>query len=350
MPDAIETGDPAGLMATLRQLLASPNIASRRPVIEQYDHTILTNTVVAPGDGDAAVLRVKGTARGLAISLDCNSRYCWLDPRLGARHAVAEAARNVACVGGRPLALTNCLNFGNPEQPAGYFQLREAVQGIADASAALTLPVVSGNVSLYNETQGSAVLPTPAIGVVGVLDDVTRHATMRWRDGDTVLLLGDGEPAFGGSELLALRTGETFGTPPALDLEVEHRLSTFVRERIAAGELRTAHDVGLGGLTVALAEMAMLSEVGFVADPGAIGDSALAWFGESATRIVVALPDAAVTGIEDQATTSGVPLRRLGMIGGAGLSIGNAAAPVAELAAIWQESLAAQAAGAVGNT
>ena len=349
IPNDFGTTEPEDLMAGLGRLLASPNIASRQSVIEQYDHTILTNTVVAPGEGDAAVLRVKGTARGLAISLDCNSRYCWLDPRLGARHAVAEAARNVACVGGRPLALTNCLNFGNPEKPAGYFQLREAVQGIAEASAAFTLPVVSGNVSLYNETGQSAVLPTPSIGVVGVLDGVSRHATMRWRDGDVVVLLGDGRPGLGGSEFLALETGETFGAPPALDLVAERALAAFVQGEIAGGRLRTAHDVGLGGLTVGLAEMAMLSDLGFAADVGAIEDEATAWFGESATRILVALPESELESLGCSAGAAGVASRRLGIVGGSGLSIGNAAASIEALSLIWQGSLRARAAATVGS-
>ncbi len=338
----------AALMRSLRRMLASPNIASRRPVIEQYDHTILTNTVVAPGEGDAAVLRVKGTARGLAISLDCNSRYCSLDPRLGAQHAVAEAARNVSCAGGRPLALTNCLNFGNPERPAGYYQLREAVQGIADASAAFTIPVVSGNVSLYNETAQAPVLPTPSIGLVGVLDDVTRHATMRWGDGDTVLLLGSGEPTLGGSEYLAVMTGETYGAPPALDLAAEGTLVTFVRDRIADGELRTAHDVGLGGLIVALAEMAILSGVGLVANTGAIGAGETAWFGESATRILVAIPAEDVADLDSAATAAGIPVHRIGIVGGTAITVGDAAALLEEIGEIWSGGLQAVVAGTVG--
>lgn len=335
--------DGEALMGGLLALLGSPNIASRRPIIEQYDTTILTNTVVAPGQGDAAVLRVKGTTRGLAISLDCNSRWCGLDPRLGARHAVAEAARNVSCVGGRPLALTNCLNFGNPQRPAGYHQLREAVAGIAAASADFTIPVVSGNVSLYNETGESPVLPTPTIGVVGVLDDVSRHATMRWRDGDIAVLLGGGEPRLGGSEYLHLVTGESYGAPPPLDAAAELTLVSFVRDRIAAGALRTAHDVGLGGIAVGLAEMAIVSDVGFVADPGAVEESETAWFGESATRIVVAVSAADAGPLIDAAGDAGVPARRLGLIGGSGLSFGNAAATVADLAATWSTGLEAAA-------
>ena len=338
LPADLETGD-AALFDRLDHLLASPNIASRRSVIEQYDHTILTNTVVAPGQGDAAVLRVKGTARGLAISLDCNSRYCSLDPRLGARHAVAEAARNVSCVGGTPLALTNCLNFGNPSRPAGYYQLSEAVQGIADASAAFGIPVVSGNVSLYNETDQSAVLPTPMIGVVGVLEDVTRHATMRWQSGDAVLLLGAGQATLGGSEYLAVTTGESWGNPPALDLEAEATLTAFVRERIAAGELRTAHDVGLGGLVVSLAEMAILSQTGFLADPDAIQAGETSWFGESATRIIVSVPAAEVDALNGAATAAGVAFRRLGQAGGDSFAIGNGARKLADVSALWDGGL-----------
>jgi len=345
LPDA----SPVALLASLNRMLASPNIASRRPIIEQYDHTILTNTVVAPGEGDAAVLRVKGTARGLAVSLDCNSRYCSLDPKLGAQHAVAEAARNVSCVGGRPLALTNCLNFGNPERPASYFQLREAVQGIADASAAFTIPVVSGNVSLYNETQQSPVLPTPSIGVVGVLDDVTRHATMRWQEGDTILMLGDGEPTLGGSEYLSVMTGETYGAPPTLDLDAERRLVSFVRDLIADGQVRTAHDVGLGGLMIGLAEMAILSEVGFVADPGSINNDETDWFGESATRILIAVPPPEVESIESSATGERVEVRRIGIVGGTAIAIGDVAAHLSEIGAIWSGSLQAQAVDGVGN-
>ncbi|HEV2527918.1 MAG TPA: phosphoribosylformylglycinamidine synthase subunit PurL [Thermomicrobiales bacterium] len=331
--------DPEDLFGRLDQLLGSPNIASRRPVIEQYDHTILTNTVVAPGQGDAAVLRIKGTTRGLAISLDCNSRYCSLDPRLGARHAVAEAARNVSCVGGTPLALTNCLNFGNPRRPAGYYQLSQAVQGIADASAAFTIPVVSGNVSLYNETDQSAVLPTPTIGVVGVLDDVTRHASMNWQTDDVLLLLGAGEPTLGGSEYLAVIEGESWGQPPALDMDAEVALTRFVRQQIAAGELRTAHDVGLGGLLVALTEMAILSGVGFLADAGSIGAGETAWFGESASRILVAVPANASAGLLTAAEAAGIRARPLGMAGGDAITIGDAARSLSDLARTWETGL-----------
>ncbi len=164
--------DQAAVGATLLQLLASPNVGSRRPVYEQYDHTIQTNTVVAPGVGDAAVLRIKGSQRGIASAIDCNPRYCYLDPYLGAMHAVAESSRNVSCSGATPRGATNCLNFGNPQKPAGYFQLDRAVSGLADACRALDVPMVGGNVSLYNETAAAPIKPNPTVGVVGVFDDV----------------------------------------------------------------------------------------------------------------------------------------------------------------------------------
>jgi phosphoribosylformylglycinamidine synthase len=229
-------------------MLSSPNLCGRGQVYERYDHSILTNTVVPPGRGDAAVFRVKGHQMGLAAAIDCNSRYCYLDPYLGAMHAVAEACRNVACAGGRPLAITNCLNFGNPEKPAGYYQLERAVQAIADACNALGVPVVSGNVSLYNETADVPIFPTPTIGAVGLLDDVTQHATMVWSAGQTLLLLGELERSLGGSEYLAMRHGITAGHPPALDLDRELALQRLVIKLIAGGVIDTAHDVSAGGL------------------------------------------------------------------------------------------------------
>ena len=228
-------------------------------MFRQYDHTIMTNTVVPPGAADAAVIRIKGTNRAVANSIDCNSRYCYLDPALGAAHAVAEACRNVSCVGGRPLAVTNCLNFGSPEKPAGYYQLREAVRGMGDACRALGVPVVSGNVSLYNESAQGAVFPTPTVGVVGVIDDVAAHATMAWHDGDIVALLGDAQPQVGGSEFLASHHDMTAGAPPPLDFERERSVQLVVRQAVASGLLATAHDCAEGGLAVAIAEMAIVS-------------------------------------------------------------------------------------------
>jgi phosphoribosylformylglycinamidine synthase len=196
--------------------LARPTSGAAGRSSSATTHTILTNTVVPPGEADAAVLRIKGTDRAIAAAIDCNSRYCYLDSELGGRHAVAEATRNVSCVGARPLAITNCLNFGSPEKPAGYYQLDRAVAGMAAACDALGVPVVSGNVSLYNETAAAPVMPTPTVGAVGVIDDSDRHATMRWRAGDVVILVGGQSPTIGATEYLATCRGLTAGRPPAL--------------------------------------------------------------------------------------------------------------------------------------
>ncbi len=281
---------------TLLRLLSSPNIGSRRSVFTRYDYTIQTNTVVPPGRADAAVLRIKGSDRGIAAAIDCNSRYCWLDPELGTMHAVAEATRNVSCTGAMPLALTNCLNFGNPEKAAGYYQLSRAVAGMARASKALSVPVVSGNVSLYNETAESAIFPTPTIGAVGVLENVRSHATMVWGDGETVLLLGDSETSIGGSEYLSVVHNFVAGAPPELVLTKELAVQGAVRDLIARGLIKTAHDCSLGGLAVALSEMALASNIGIaISDEIPVGTSGrrdALWFGESASRIIVTCNEA----------------------------------------------------------
>jgi phosphoribosylformylglycinamidine synthase len=321
VPDLAPHEGPNSVVEALVRLLGSPNVGSRRWVYEQYDYTILTNTVVPPGEADAAVLRLKGTRRGIATKIDCNSRYCWLDPELGAMHAVAEATRNVSCVGARPLAITNCLNFGNPEKPAGYFQLSRAVAGMAAACRALGVPVVSGNVSLYNETAETAVLPTPTVGAVGVLDDVTRYATMRWKEGQTVLLLGGSAPALGGTEFLAYVHELTAGRPPDLDLIMEGWVQGVVRKAIATGLTTCAHDVGLGGLAVALSEMALVSGVGVSVDgnvpAGATGRRDERWFGEAASSVIVACPSESVEDVEFLAMAASVPCARIGRTGGA---------------------------------
>jgi phosphoribosylformylglycinamidine synthase len=317
IPDLVPGAGVGSAGEALLRLLASPNVGSRRWVYEQYDHTILTNTVVPPGPSDAAVLRIKGTERGIAVAIDCNSRFCLLDPELGARHAVAEATRNVSCAGGAPLAITNCLNFGNPRKPTGAFQLRRAVAGLAAACSALDVPVVSGNVSLYNETADSPVMPTPTVGAVGVLADARRHATMVWHAGDEVLLLGGSAGGLGAGEFLAVVHGRTAGELPPLDLELERRVQRMVREVIAAGDVRTAHDCALGGLAVALAKMAILSGVGFVASaplPGGRLDEAL--FAEGASRVVVACPRGTVATVMGGCAVADVPAVRLGRCGG----------------------------------
>ena len=224
-----------------RARLPSPTIASKQWIYRQYDHMVQTNTINLPGLG-AAVVRVKGTSRALAMSVDGNGRYCYLDPYQGARLAVAEAARNVACAGARPLGATNCLNFGNPERPAIMWQFAEAVRGIGDACRALDVPITGGNVSLYNETDGKAIYPTPVIGVVGVLERADRVLTGRFRDsGDAIVLFGEGRGELGGSEYLKTLAGLVRGVPPALDLRVEAALQMLVVQLAAEGLLRSAH-------------------------------------------------------------------------------------------------------------
>ena len=238
-------------------LLESPNVASKTWIFEQYDTTVRTNTVAGPG-GDAGVIRFRGSRRGLAATTDCNGRYCYLDPRQGAKAAVAEAARNIVCVGAVPIAVTNCLNFGNPLKPSNYFQLREAVLGMAEACKYFETPVTGGNVSLYNETGGRAVYPTPVIGMVGILEDVSRALGHSFtQDGDLILLLGENREEIGGSEYLYRSEGVVAGCPPVVDLAAERQLQRATLSLHEEGLLHSAHDCAEGGLTCALAESAL---------------------------------------------------------------------------------------------
>ncbi|HET9661684.1 MAG TPA: phosphoribosylformylglycinamidine synthase subunit PurL [Thermomicrobiales bacterium] len=327
----------------LLDLLASPNIGSRRPVYEQYDHTIQTNTVVPPGVGDAAVLRIKGSRRGIASAIDCNPRYCYLDPYLGALHAVAEASRNVSCSGATPRGATNCLNFGNPQKPAGYYQLDRAVSGLADACRALDVPMVGGNVSLYNETASAPIKPNPAVGIVGVFDDVTRHATMQWSAGQELYLLGAAEPTLGGSEYLSNRLGEVSGNPPGLDLSAEARVQRATRKLIEDGLVATAHDVSLGGIAVALAKMAVVSNCGATIDKAGILQRSSradeAWFGETASEIIVAIDPSSIDRLIKVMQESDVPYTRIGTAGGAMLTLGPITLDVSVLRAALDRAL-----------
>ncbi len=303
--------------ATLEQMLRSPNLGSRRSIWEQYDHTILTNTVVGPGQGDAAVIRQKGTNGGMAISMDCNSRYVYLDPYVGAQHAVAEAARNVACAGARPLGLTNCLNFGSPERNPADYQLVEAVRGMGSASRQLDVPIVSGNVSLYNETARQPVYPTPMIGCVGVLEDIHAHMRMTWSDGQTLCLVGNGAPSLGGSEYLAHVHGIVAGTPPDLDLEHEVRLIRFLRELATSKYGAAVHDLSTGGLALAVAEMALTSGIGVeLTQLPDHGRTDITWFGESAGRVLVAVEASAALQLRRLAEEWELEVLEIGTVGG----------------------------------
>ena len=315
---------PGDYNQTLLLLLDSPNIASKAWVYGQYDYLVRSNTVVEPGS-DAAVLRVKGTHKGLALSVDCNSRYCALDPYVGAMIAVVEGARNVVCAGATPLGITDCLNFGNPEKPEIMWQFAEAVRGIRDACVALGVPVVSGNVSFYNETDGRAIPPTPTIAMVGLLDDVDLHTTQWFKsDGDVIVLLGRTREELGGSEYLALAHGQVRGAPPWIDLDVEKQVQRVCHTAIAEGLVRSAHDVGEGGLAVALAECCISGPGGglgaVIELEGAIRPDALL-FGESQSRIILSLRRRNLGRIREIAAEAEVPCAVLGEVRGRRLAI-----------------------------
>lgn len=312
---------PADLESVLVTLLSHPTIASKKPIFERYDHQVMANTVVVPGAADAAVMRVKGTAKGVAATSDCNPRFVYLDPYAGAAAAVAEAARNLACVGATPLAITDNLNFGNPHRPDVYHQLVQATQGIADACRALNTPVTGGNVSLYNqyveEGRTVAIHPTPTIGMVGVLPDVNRRATMNLKPGAQALyLLGPVSDEIGASQYLESMHGLEAGRVPTLDLELERKVIEGTLTLIRAGLTDTAHDCSEGGLAVALAEMAVAGELGVTVTLDADGRADGLLFGEAHSRVIVAVP----VGKEDQAEhllrERGVPFARIGFVGG----------------------------------
>jgi phosphoribosylformylglycinamidine synthase len=301
--------------AVLLGLLGSPNLSSRRWVYEQYDHHVQTNTVAGPGRG-AAVLRVKGTRRALVATTDCDQAVAALDPYLGAALSVAEATRNVSVTGARPLGVTNCLNFGDPTRPEAFWQLREAVRGLGDACRALGIPVTGGNVSLYNEAPGSAIAPTPEIGVVGLADDVDALVGPAFvADGAAVLLAGTTGPGLGGSAYAALAGGGD-DEPPTLDLAREAALQAFVRAAIGAGLVGAAQDVAGGGLAVALAEMATWGGRGGRFRVAVAGAPAVALFGESPSRVLLEAAPGAVPALVALAAEHGVPLAELGVTGG----------------------------------
>ncbi len=330
----------------LRRLLASPTIASKEWVTEQYDSMVQTQTVLGPGGGDAAVLKVRGTQKGIAMKTDGNGRYCYLDPYVGGMIAVAEAARNVVCVGARPAAVTDCLNFANPEKPTGFWQFRKAVEGIAAATEAFDTPVVSGNVSFYNETPDGPIYPTPVIGMLGILDDVKKRMGSAFRaEGDAIVLLrADDDPTggLGGSEFLSAILGLESGTPPCIDMAAERRLQECVLTAIKQGLLASAHDCADGGLGVCLAESAIASGLGAAvllrSDRFGGLPACAALFGEAQSRVVVTVQgERAVPVMEKLAEQFGVRAEWIGTVGSDRLRIAFDGAdmvdePVAELA------------------
>ncbi|PDM39667.1 MULTISPECIES: phosphoribosylformylglycinamidine synthase subunit PurL [Bacillaceae] len=273
---------------TLLSLLAQPTIASKEWVYQQYDYMVRTNTVVAPGS-DAAVLRIRGTNKALAMTTDCNSRYIYLDPETGGKIAVAEAARNIVCSGAKPLAITDCLNFGNPEKPEIFWQLEKAVDGMSEVCRVLGTPVISGNVSLYNETNGEAIYPTPVIGMVGLVEDIRHITTQAFQQaGDLIYVIGEAKQEFGGSELQKLLEGRIFGKAPEIDLATEAKRQQELLTAIQAGVVASAHDIAEGGFAVALAECVM-STNGLGAKVTVDGDITSQLFSETQSRFIVSV-------------------------------------------------------------
>jgi len=317
-------GNPPSERDAFWRLLSSPTVASKRWAYRQYDHMVRTNTLVLPGMG-AGVVRVKGTSRALAMSVDCNGRFVYLDPYRGAELAVAEAARNVACAGALPIGATNCLNFGNPERPEIMWQFARAVEGMGAACRALDIPITGGNVSLYNETDGRAVLPTPVLGVVGLIEDARTVVRRAFRSqGDTVMLLGETRDELGGSEYLKVVHGAIRGVPPALDLTREAALHRVLIEGASAGVIRSAHDCAEGGFAITLAECCIGTGLGAQVDvpavTSAVGSNNFAGittlFSESASRVVVSVAPSAEAQFSELAARHNVPSRRIGVVRG----------------------------------
>jgi phosphoribosylformylglycinamidine synthase subunit PurL len=317
-----EVPAPNSILGALETLLGSPHLCSRRWIWEQYDHMVMADTVQRPG-GDAAVVRVHGTQKGIAISCDVTPRYCAADAYEGAKQAVAECWRNLTAVGADPLAITDCMNFGNPERPEIMGEFASAVEGMAEACTALSFPVVSGNVSLYNETNGVAIPPTPAIGGIGLIPDIATMASIALkREGDLLMLLGAEAGHLGQSLYLQIISGESRGAPPPVDLDAERRAGDLVRGLIRSGAVSAVHDVADGGLLVAIAEMALAGGIGATLDvvPGPLPAHAL-WFGEDQARYVLAASPENADAIHKAAAVAKVPLRLLGKVGGGAIKL-----------------------------
>lgn len=319
---------------TLRQILAHPNAASKEWVFRQYQYPEDSQVAVAPG-ADAGVVRIPGTQKGVAVTIDGHANYVYLSPRRGGRIAVAEAARNLACTGARPLALTDGLNYGNPEKGEIYWQLKESIEGMREACLALQTPVISGNVSLYNETRGEAIYPTPMVGMVGLLEDMQHLTGIGFQEeGDLIYLLGDTRPEIGGSLYQEWRLGDIFGPAPDVDLQQEAALQSLLLEAIRRGLVRSAHDLSVGGLAVALCESAFVHELGVSAtlpelqadglSELELGSAALqllaelSGFSESQSRVLLSLAPEHAAQLEQMAKEAGVPCRQLGVVQGKG--------------------------------
>jgi phosphoribosylformylglycinamidine synthase II len=340
--------EPEDYNAVLIEMLGHPNLRSRRPIFTQYDHQVGTDTVVLPG-ADAAVMRIKGTDLGFAVTTDGRGRHCYLDPRGGGAATVVEAYRNLSCVGAEPVAVTDCLNFGSPEKPDGYYQLAECIEGMSEACEALGTPVVSGNVSLYNETDRGAIHPTPTVGVVGVFDDVDRHATPGFkREGDMVIAIGQGRrSSLAGSEYLEAIHGQASGKPPVPELADEKECADLVRRLISEGVVDTAHDVSSGGEAVALAEMALSGGLGVVYEEDMVegliqgkggGRADAGLFGEGGTSFLVTVREQRWDDL--QRVLGALPYDDIARVGGDSIKIGELIdAKLSDLRAAYERDL-----------
>jgi phosphoribosylformylglycinamidine synthase subunit PurL len=338
---AVETEIPQvdDLKETLEKILSQPTVASKEWVYEQYDYMVRTNTVVSPGS-DASVLRIRGTRKALAMTVDCNSRFVYLDPEIGGKIAVAEAARNIICSGAEPLAITDNLNFGNPEKPEVFWQIEKAADGISEACRVLQTPVIGGNVSLYNETSGTAVYPTPVIGMVGLVTDIEHITTQHFKNsGDLIYLVGETNPEFGGSELQKLLHGQIFGKAPELDVTIEKERQETILAAIRAGLVQSAHDLSEGGLGVALSECLFANEQ-LGADVTINGEAVTALFSETQSRFLLTVKK------EEQAEFERVvPAKLIGQVNDSGtLRVSTGAetileAAVTELKAAWKGAI-----------
>jgi len=342
--DTTRYPQPADLNDALKKVLGSPSLASKEWVYSQYDYQVRTSTAVVPGS-DAAVVTIRGTRKALAMTTDCNGRYVYLDPEVGGRIAVAEAARNIVCSGGEPLAITDNLNFGSPEKPEVFWQMEKAVDGMAEACRFLETPVIGGNVSLYNENAKGAIYPTPVVGMVGLVEDLDHITTQDFKaEGDVIFLLGETRAEIGGSEFQYAVHGVTEGRPPALDLAVERRLHRAVLGAIRQGLVASAHDLSEGGLAAALAESGFGRGLGATVDFATDLRPDLALFSESQSRILLSAKPEQADKLAACLAEQGVPVQRLGTVGGKDLTIavnGRIAiqAPLQEFRQEWKEAI-----------
>ena len=305
----------------LLNLLASPNLSSKEEIYQQYDYLVQTNTLIPPGD-DAAILRIKGSKKALALTTEGNGRYCFLDPRQGARIAVAEAARNLSCKGAKPKAVTDCLNFGAPENRASYWQLEQAIEGLSEACRFFETPVISGNVSLYNEKEGKSIDPTPIVGMVGVVGDYRQVCSLAFKkENDLIFLLGESEEELGGSEYLEVVHKLKCGVPPVLDFEKEKKIQNFCRVMIEGGFLASAHDCSLGGLALTLAESCLANGLGAEVELKSDLRSDCCLFGETQSRIVISISPTHYEKFREAALGEGIPFQYIGIVKGNRLKI-----------------------------